>query len=317
MTAFLVGRLAAARQRGRPADALFRFAAFTCASLVLILLAGMLIRTTIAAWPAFRHEGIGIVASNDWNPNTNSFGGLSFLYGTLVTSLIALVLAVPVSLLIALFVSVVAPTRVGTPLGYLVDLLAAVPSVVYGLWGVFVLVPFLTTHVWQPLSAHLSFIAFFAAFASGRNFATAGVILALMITPTISAISREVFRTVPAEERESALALGATRWEMIRLAVLPRSRPGVVAAVMLGFGRAVGETIAVAYLIGGVPNKITAHLFEQGSSIAANIALQFNEAASVPLFKSALIAMGVVLFIITLLINITARAIIRVRGGAP
>jgi phosphate transport system permease protein len=290
---------------------LFRFTAATCASIVLILLAGMLVRTTWSAWPAFSHSGIGIITSNTWNPNANQFGGLSFIYGTLVTSFIALVLGVPVSVLIALFLTEIAPARIATPLGYVVDLLAAVPSVVYGLWGVFVLVPFLTNDVWQPLSNNLSFIPLFSQFASGRDFATAGVILALMIIPIISAICREVFRTVPADERESALALGATRWEMIRLAVLPRSRPGVVAAVMLGFGRAVGETIAVAYLIGGVPNKITPHLFQQGSTIAANIALQFNEAASLPLFKAALIALGVVLFVITLLINIAARLIIR------
>jgi len=307
------GRLVA-QQRGRPADALFRFATAACASIVLILLAGMLIRTTIAAWPAFRHEGIGLVTSNNWNPNTNSFGGLSFIYGTLVISVIALILGVPTSILIALYVSEVAPPRLGTPLGWVIDLLAAVPSVVYGLWGVFVLVPFLTNDVWTPLSK--SGFPLFSPLASGRDFATAGVILALMIIPIISAICREVFRTVPADERESALALGSTRWEMIKLAVLPRSRPGIIAAVMLGFGRAVGETIAVAYLIGGVPNKITDDLFSQGSSIAANIALQFNEAASLPLFKAALIGLGVVLFIMTLIINVTARAIIHRRGQA-
>jgi len=310
MTVLSAGRLVTRR----PADTLFRFAAASCASIALILLAGMLIRTTWAAWPAFSHAGIGIVTSNTWNPNLNQFGGLSFIYGTLVTSVIALVLAVPVSVLIALFLTEIAPRRLATPLGYLVDLLAAVPSVVYGLWGVFVLVPFVT-HIWTWLSSNLSFIPLFSQFASGRDFATAGVILALMIVPIISAVSREVFRTVPADERESALALGATRWEMIRLAVLPRSRPGVVAAVMLGFGRAVGETIAVAYLIGGVPNKVTPHLFQQGSTIAANIALQFNEAASLPLFKAALIALGVVLFGITLIINIGARLIIP-RGGS-
>jgi phosphate transport system permease protein len=313
MTVLSAGRLAG-RHRRRPADAVFKFAAAGSASIVLILLAGMILRTTWAAWPAFRHSGLSLVTSNAWNPNLSKFGGLSFIYGTLVTSLIALVLAVPVSVLIALFVSEVAPPRVGVPLGYVVDLLAAVPSVIYGLWGVFVLVPFLTDHVWQPLSRNLAFIPLFSNFASGRDFATAGVILALMITPIIAAVSREVFRTVPADERESALALGATRWEMIRLAVLPRSRQGVIAAVMLGFGRAVGETIAVAYLIGGVANKITPHLFQQGSSIAANIALQFNEAASVPLFKSALIALGVILFAVTLGINVGARLVIR-RGG--
>jgi phosphate transport system permease protein len=315
MTALSAGRLAGRRRR-RPADAVFKFTAAACASIVLIVLAGMLLRTTWAAWPAFRHSGLSLVTSNDWNPNLSKFGGLSFIYGTLVTSLIGLVLAVPVSVLIALFVSEVAPPRVGVPLGHVVDLLAAVPSVIYGLWGVFVLVPFLTNYVWQPLSRNLAFIPLFSDFASGRDFATAGVILALMITPIIAAVSREVFRTVPDDERESALALGATRWEMIRLAVLPRSRQGVIAAVMLGFGRAVGETIAVAYLIGGIANQITPHMFQQGSTIAATIALQFNEAASVPLFKSALIALGVILFAVTLIINVGARLIIR-RGGRP
>jgi phosphate transport system permease protein len=311
MIATAGSRLAASPGARRLPDTLFRFAAAACASIVLILLAGMLIRTTWAAMPAFRVSGISFVTSNDWNPYLLHFGALSLIYGTLLTSAIALVLAVPLAVLIALFVSEVAPPRLGGALGGLVDLLAAVPSVVYGLWGLLVLVPFLTQHVWTPLSTRLSFIPLFSPLASGRNFATAGVVLALMIIPIISAICRDVFRTVPADERESALALGATRWEMIRLAVLPRSRSGMVAAIMLGFGRAVGETIAVAYLIGGFPNKITADLFQQGSTIAANIALQFNEAASLPLFKAALVGLGVVLFVITLLINMAARLIIR------
>ncbi|HLQ56280.1 MAG TPA: phosphate ABC transporter permease subunit PstC [Streptosporangiaceae bacterium] len=315
MTVLSADRPATRGKRAPSGDTFFRFGAACCASIVLILLAGMLVRTTWAAMPAFRHSGIGFVTGNDWNPNVGHFGGLSFIYGTLLSSIIALVLAVPVSVLIAVFLSEVAPPRIATPLGYVVDLLAAVPSVVYGLWGVFVLVPFLAQYVWQPLSNNLGFIPLFSQFASGRDFATAGLILALMITPIISAVCREVFRTVPADEREAALALGATRWEMIRMAVLPRSRSGLVAAVMLGFGRAVGETIAVAYLIGGVPNQITGHLFHQGSTVAANIALQFNEAASVPLFKAALIGLGVVLFVITLIINVAARLIIR-RGEA-
>jgi phosphate transport system permease protein len=313
MAQLTADRLDAGRRSGRFADPLFRYAAAGCASVVLLLLGGMLIRTTWAAWPAFQHSGIGLVTGTTWDPTALVFGGLPFIYGTLVTSVIALLLAVPVAVLIALFLSEVAPSPLGTGLGYVVDLLAAVPSVVYGLWGVFVLVPFLTP-IWQKISSGLGFIPLFSDFTSGRNFATAGVILALMITPIISAVCREIFRTVPADEREAALALGATRWEMIRLAVLPRSRSGVVAAVMLGFGRAVGETIAVAYLIGGFP-KITAHLFQQGSTIAANIALQFNEASSLPLFKAALIALGVILFGITLVINIAARLVIR-RGGA-
>jgi phosphate transport system permease protein len=298
----------------RSADTIFRLAVASCASVVLLLLAGMLVRTTWSAWPAFQHSGIGFLTGTTWNPNTGTFGALPFIYGTLVTSVVALILAVPVAVLIALYLSEIAPPAIGTYLGYVVDLLAAVPSVVYGLWGVFVLVPFLTTYLWQPLSNHLAFIPIFAHFASGRNFLTAGLILALMITPIISAICREVFRTVPNDEREAALAVGATRWEMIRLAVLPPSRSGIVAAIMLGFGRAVGETIAVAYLIGGFPH-ITAHLLQQGSTIAANIALQFNEAASQPLFKAALIGLGVVLFAITLVINVAARLIIR-RGNS-
>jgi phosphate transport system permease protein len=303
-----------ARRRRRSADPFFRFGVAACAAVVLILLGGMLIRTTWAAWPAFQHSGISFITGTVWNPNINEFGALPFIYGTLVTSVVALVLAVPVALLIALFLTEVAPQRIGTPLGYVVDLLAAVPSVIYGLWGVFVLVPFLTKYVWQPLSSSLSFIPLFADFTSGLNYLTAGVILALMITPIISAVSREVFRTVPDAEKEAALAIGATRWEMIRMAVLPRSKSGVVAAVMLGFGRAVGETIAVAYLIGGQPS-ITRHLLHPGSTIAANIALQFNEAASNPLFKSALIALGVVLFGMTLLINVAARLVIRSGGS--
>jgi phosphate transport system permease protein len=313
MTELSAGRLTATPRQRRSADPLFRYAAATCASVVLVLLGGMLVRTTWAAWPTFRKSGFGFITGTTWKPFTAQFGALPFIYGTLVASVIALILAVPVSVLIALFVSEVAPPRLGAVLGYTVDLLAAVPSVVYGLWGVFVLVPFVTP-IWQALSRNLAFIPLFSQFRSGRDFATAGVILALMIIPIVSAICREVFRTVPAEEREAALAMGATRWEMIRMAVLPRSRSGVVAAVMLGFGRAVGETIAVAYLIGGAP-KVTPHLFQQGSTIAANIALQFNEAASVPSFKAALIGLGVVLFGLTLLINIAARLIIRRDGS--
>src|SRR5215471_4082437 len=164
-------------RRGRAADPLFRYGVASCAAVVLILLGGMLIRTTWAAWPAFRYSGLSFITSTTWNPNVNKFGALPFIFGTLVTSVVALILAVPISVLIALFLSEIAPPRLGTGLGYVVDLLAAVPSVIYGLWGVFVLVPFLTTHVWQPLSSALSFIPIFADFTSGRNYLTAGVIL--------------------------------------------------------------------------------------------------------------------------------------------
>jgi phosphate transport system permease protein len=285
-----------------------------CASLIVIVLAAMLIRTTWSAWPIIGHGGFSFISGRLWAPTVGKFGALPFIFGTAVTAVIALLLGGPIGVLIALFISDVAPLRIRVPLGYVVDLLAMVPSVVYGLWGVVVLVPFLTNNVWQPMSRNLSFIPLFANFTSGRNFATAGVILAIMIIPIVSAICREIFATVPVEHKEAALALGATRWEMLRMAVLPRSRGGIVGAVMLGFGRAVGETIAVAYLIGGAP-RITPHLFQPGWTIASVIADQFNEAASLPQFRSALIALGVVLFVMTLIINLAARFVIARRAA--
>ena len=298
-------------------DRAFRGLTLTCGLTVLAVLALIAVSTTGEAWPAFREEGLGFFTGTRWAPSAGVFGSLEFVYGTLVISAIALALAVPVSIGIALFLSDLAPRRLRRAASSLIDLLAAVPSVVYGLWGILVFAPFVVK-VYDGISDATASVpelsTLFAGPVSGFSFFTAGVILALMITPIISAVSREVFRTVPDEEREAALAIGATRWEMIRMAVLPPSRSGVVAAVMLGFGRAVGETIAVAYLIGGQPS-ITKHLLQPGSTIAANIALQFNEAASNPLFKSALIALGVVLFAMTLLINIGARLIIR-RGAS-
>jgi phosphate transport system permease protein len=285
-----------------------------CASLIVIVLAAMLIRTTWSAWPIIGHGGFSFISGRLWAPTVGKFGALPFIFGTAVTAVIALLLGGLIGVLIALFISDVAPVRTRVPLGYVVDLLAMVPSVVYGLWGVVVLVPFLTNNVWQPMSRNLSFIPLFANFTSGRNFATAGVILAVMIIPIVSAICREIFATVPVEHKEAALALGATRWEMLRMAVLPRSRGGIVGAVMLGFGRAVGETIAVAYLIGGAP-RITPHLFQPGWTIASVIADQFNEAASLPQFRSALIALGVVLFVMTLIINLAARFVIARRAA--
>jgi phosphate transport system permease protein len=302
--------VALARQSARPSgDTLFRYGCGACASIVLLVLAGMVIRTTWAAWPAFHAGGLDFVTGRTWLPSAGQFGALPFIFGTLVTSLIALVIAVPVAVLIALYLTDVAPRRLRLPLAYVVDLLAAVPSVVYGLWGVFVLAPFLGDHVWRPLSEHLGFIPLFADYVAPQNFMTAGVVLAIMILPIISAICREVFATVPAAEREAALALGATRWEMLRLAVLPRSRSGVIGATMLGFGRAVGETIAVAYVVGGTP-AITTHLLSGGWTIASVIAGQFNEAASQPLFAAGLVGLGVILFAITLVINVGARLVI-------
>jgi phosphate transport system permease protein len=297
------------RSAGRMGDQALRAGCVLAAFLVIGVLAGMIIRTTWAAWPAFRTSGFGLITSNAWAPALGHFGGLAFIFGTLVTALIAIVFAVPLSVFLALFLVGVAPGWIAGPLARAIDLLAAVPSVVYGLWGVTQLVPFMSAHVWQPLANHLSFVPLVSDFSSGRNFATAGIVLAIMIVPIITAISREVFATVPSGEQHAAFALGATRWEVLRHTVLGRSAGSVVGATMLGFGRAAGETIAVAYLIGGTPS-ITAHLFHPGWSIASVIASQFNEAASNPQFRAALIALGVVLFGITLIVNAAAQLII-------
>ena len=275
--------------------------------LVLGLIA---VSTTREAWPAFRHDGLRFFTSDRWAPSAEAFGSLPFLFGTMVTSVIALVLAVPVSIGIALFLSDVAPRRLRRPVSSLVDLLAAVPSVVFGLWGVIVLAPFLGD-VYDSVSRAADPVPILGTLLdgqrTGRSLMTAGIILALMITPIITSISREVFDTVPSAQKEAAYALGATRWEMIRAAMLPHSRAGVIGAVMLGLGRAMGETIAAALVIGSSP-QITAHLFNPGDSMAAVIANEFGEAGG--LHRAALIGLGVELFALTILVNIVARAVV-------
>jgi phosphate ABC transporter permease protein PstC len=229
--------------------------------------------------------------------------------GTLITSAIALLIGVPVAVATAVYLVELCPRRLRQPLSMMVDLLAAVPSVVYGLWGVFVVIPkLLPIEKW--VADKLSFIPFIGGgTAAGPNYFIGGVILAIMIVPIVSAISREVITTVPVEQKEAALALGATRWEMIRMAVLPYSRAGITGAAMLGLGRAIGETIAVTLVIGNAP-QIGKHLFSQGYTLAAVIANEFGEAASNPVHRAALIAAGLVLFVLTLVVNAGARALV-------
>lgn len=275
--------------------------------LVLLVLAYMVFSTTRTALPVFGKSGIGFVASSDWNPSSDQYGILAFIYGTVITSIIALIIAVPLSVGIALFLTEYSPKRLRAPVGYAVDLLAAVPSVIYGLWGVFVLLPLFLQPVAEFLAKYLGFIPIFKGPASGLSYFGAGVILAIMITPIISSLCREVLSTVPAADRHAAYALGATRWEMIRQAVLPRSRGGIVGAVMLGLGRALGETIAVALLVGSVI-RISPSLVVPGHTMAAVIANNFAEADSETI--QALVGIGVVLFAITVVINMAARAIV-------
>lgn len=306
---------------GAAVDTGFRWLAFSAAITILVVLGLIAWASVNRAWPALAQEGIRFVTSSRWAPSADSFGALTMVYGTVVVSTIALLSAVPVSIGIALFTAEVAPRRLQTAIVFVIDLLAAVPSVVYGLWGILFVAPNLTgVYGWLsevfggwPVIGPL----FAGGAGSGRSFMTAGLILALMVTPIITSVSREVLATVPQGEKDAALALGATRWEMIRGAVLPHSFGGMVGATMLGLGRAMGETIAVALVIGS-SYQITSHLFASGSAMPATIALEWGESSGV--HRSALIGLGVVLFLATVVVNSLARTVVtraerRMRGA--
>jgi phosphate transport system permease protein len=308
-------RSALATRRGGRGDAVF--AALTKASGVFVLVVIVAIAVFLGgrAIPALRAQGLRFFTTKSWYPDGHPpvFGIAALAFGTLLSSALALVMAVPVALGTALFVTQVARPSVGRIIGYLVDLLAAVPSVVYGLWGVVYLVPRLIP-LERFLSRDLGFVPLFHSRTGtfGRSVFAASIVLAVMILPIVAAISREVFRQVPKANREAALALGATRWEAIRLAVLPFSRSGVVGAVMLGLGRALGETIAVALVLSS-SFDINLRIFEPGgNTIAANIANRFGEAGA--LGTQALIASGLVLFAITLVVNMSARLVVSRTG---
>jgi phosphate ABC transporter permease protein PstC len=291
------------------------------AAFILVLIAFFFVRLLVEAWPAFQNTGLlQFVFGNDWVPSQNQFGALPLLFGTLVTSAIALAIGVPVAIATALYITELAPMRVRQPLTVLVELLAAVPSVVYGLWGIFFLAPkLLPAEKW--FNSTFSFLPWVGGPVSIPNYFVAGLILAIMILPIVSAISREVMATAPKEHREAALALGATRWEAIRMAVLPHARPGIAGASMLGLGRALGETIAVTIVIGNAAG-IGKSVFSQGYSLAAVIANEFGEAAADPSHRASLIAAGLLLFVFTLFVNAIARyfvnrADVNRRAGVP
>ena len=306
-----VSLLAGESPPGRRTDVVFRRAAALAAGAVLLILGLILVTTTRNAWPAFAEEGLSFVTSSNWDVAGAAFGTLAFTYGTLVISAIALLIAVPVSIGVALFVTEMVPKRVRGVVVMLIDLLSSVPSVVFGLWGILVVAPALTGFYTNISTAVSGIPVLRSVFSgdpiSGRSFFTAGLILAIMITPIITSITRETFATVPSAQKDAAYALGATNWEMIRGSVLPFSRSGIVAGVLLGFGRAIGETIAVALVIGSSP-QITQRLFSSGDALSAVIANQFGESTGT--YQAALIGMGVLLFVITLLISGFARAII-------
>jgi phosphate transport system permease protein len=278
------------------------------ASALLLALALMVVRFLQLSWPIWKAHGLGWIIGTRWAPAEGVFGALPFIVGTVVTSIIALLIATPVALGTALFVSEIAPARIRRPISDLIDLLAAVPSVIYGLWGLIVVLPLLTP-VEKFLADSLGrFIPIFAGPPSGTSFFAAGVVLAIMIVPTISAVTREVFVTVPQDVREAAYALGATRWEVIRYGVLPPARSGIVGAVILGLGRALGETVAVLLLIGQIP-AISKSIFSGGYSMASVIANEFGQSQE-SLHLQALIAIGLLLFAVTVIMNIAARILV-------
>ena len=313
------GSARALAERRPLGDRTFQVVALASGLLVLVILVLIAVSTSQQASSWFSTEGLKIF-TNTWNPAANQFGALAFIFGTVVTGIIALVMAVPVSVGIALLLTEVVPYRWSRPIVYVIDLLAVVPSVVWGLWGILVFAPWIQ-HIYASIGSGVTGIPvlenLFGPPTSGASFFTCGIILAFMITPIVTSLSREVIATVPAIDREGAYALGATRWEMIRGAVWPHSQGGVVGAVLLGLGRAMGETIAAALVIGSSP-AITSHLFAPGYNMPSVIANEFGEAYGV--YRAALMGIGVLLFVITIIINVIARTIVgrsaRRRRGA-
>jgi phosphate transport system permease protein len=300
-------------------DRTFQILALGSGLLVLVILVLIAVSTSQQASSWFSAEGFKIF-TNNWDPASNHFGALSFIYGTAVTAVIAVIMAVPVSVGIALLLNEVVPYRWSRPIVYVIDLLAVVPSVVWGLWGILVFAPWIQ-HIYASIASGVNGVPvlgfFFGSPTSGASFFTAGIILAFMITPIVTSLSREVIATVPQIDKEGAYALGATRWEMITGAVWPHSQGGVVGAVLLGLGRAMGETIAAALVIGASPT-ITSRLFAPGYNMPAVIANEFGEASGE--FRAALMGLGVLLFVFTIIINVLARGIVersarRKRGG--
>ena len=292
------------RRVGKLPDLLFGLLTRGAAVLTLAVLAGIMVSLLVAAWPAIEAFGLGFVFNAEWDPVLEEFGGLSMIYGTLATSLIALLIAVPVSFGIALFLTELAPPWLKRPLGTAIELLAAVPSIVYGMWGLMVFGPVLVEYFQKPLQTLLGDVpvlgALFGGVPMGIGLLPAGIILAIMIIPYIAAVMRDVFEVTPALLKESAYGLGATTWEVVWKVVLPYTKAGVVGGIMLGLGRALGETMAVTFVIGNVA-QLSASLFDPASSITATLANEFAE-ASAGLHQASLFYLGALLFFITFVV---------------
>ncbi len=295
-------------------DELFRLFAGAMAASVLVIMGGMVVVMVRAGAPAIRAFGLGFFVGRTWDPVQEIFGALPFVYGTLVSAALALLIAVPFALGVAVFLAELAPSWIREPVAFLVELLAAIPSVIYGLWGLFVLAPWLRSTVEPRLVQALGFLPFFQGPPLGLGMLAAGLILAVMVLPLIVSVGTEVLRAVPLGQREAAIALGATRWETTRMAVLPYARAGLLGAVVLALARALGETMAVTMVIGNRP-EISLSLLAPGYTIAAVIANEFAEATTA-LYLSALMYIGLVLFLVTVAVNILARLLVaRVTRG--
>ena len=280
---------------------------------VPVLLAGIIVLLTIDAMPAIQRFGFTFLTDSTWNPVSEQFGAAAYVFGTIVTSLVALLLALPVGVGCALFLAEYAPLWLRNPVSFVIELLAAIPSIIYGLWGFFILAPVMRGAVEPFLKTFIGPIpvvgALFSGPVIGRDMLVAGVILAIMILPTISAVSREILRAVPNTQREGMLALGATQWETVQKAVLPYARTGIAGAAILGLARALGETMAVTMVIGNSSTKISASLFTPGYTMASAIANQFNEADKA-IYFSALVAVALVLLMVAVVMNILARLLV-------
>lgn len=300
-----VSRPPAHRNSAPWADSVFSFLAHSAAILTLALLAGIILSLVIGAMPAIREYGLSFLWRSDWDPVKNSYGGLVMIYGTLMTSFIALVIAVPVSFGIALFLTELSPSWLKRPLGIAVELLAAVPSIVYGMWGLLVFGPILSTYVQAPLQSLLVGVPFLGSLVTGPpvgiGILSAGIILAIMVIPFIAAVMRDVFEITPQALKESAYSLGSTTWEVVYKVVLPYTKTGVIGGIMLGLGRALGETMAVTFVIGNTNQLNSLSVFEAANSISSALANEFAEAAQ-GLHQASLIYLGLVLFFITFIV---------------
>ncbi len=303
--------LSDSRNKSLVGDKIYSGVIFSASLVVLAIIIGIVALLFQAALPSIQKFGIQFFYTTKWIPNKDVFGALAFIFGTLYSSFWALLLAVPVSLGAAIFLSEMAPKWLRTPVGFLIELLAAIPSVVYGIWGVFVMSPWINEHIETPIhdNQHLAKVILFQAIPQGSDMLAASLILAIMITPYITAVSRDILRAIPQVVRDGSFALGATQWETINGVVLPYARAGIIGAVILGLGRALGETMAVTMVIGNSGTGLNWSLFAPGYTMSSIIANELREASS-PMHSSALVEIALVLFVVTMIVNGAARLLV-------